>query len=147
MDQTESFLFTAVSKATLPQVREFVQKTATSFGGTPDAVSELVIATNEAVTNIIRHGYSQQSGDIELTVGRQQDQLIIQLRDRGRPFDPTTAPIPDVTLPLEKRTPGGLGVHMMRAFTDTLSYCQTENGKNELIMIKYNAICGKDQEA
>ncbi len=132
--------FTAVSQNDLPAIREFVEKTAVSLGGTPDAVSELVVSTNEAITNILNHGYDHDDGDIEIMVARQNHKLIIRLRDRAHPFDPTTVPKPDITLPLEARTPGGLGVHMMREFTDELSYRTTNNGENELIMIKYNAV-------
>jgi len=140
MNQTEVRLFTAVSQNDLPAIRAFVEKTAVSFGGTPDAISELVVSTNEAITNILNHGYHHHAGDIEMMVARQKDRLIIRLRDRAYPFDPTTVPKPDITQPLAERTPGGLGVHMMREFTDELSYRTTKNGENELIMIKYNAV-------
>ncbi len=140
MDQAEVRRFTAVSKNDLPAIREFVENTAVSLGGTPDAVSELVVSTNEAITNILNHGYGQDVGDIEVLVARQNHKLIIRLRDHARPFDPTTVPKPDITLPLEARILGGLGVHMMREFTDELSYRTTNNGENELIMIKYDAV-------
>ena len=140
MNQTEVRQFTAVSQNDLPVIREFVEKTAVSMGGTPDAISELVVSTNEAITNILNHGYDHAAGDIEIMVARQNQRLIIRLRDRAHLFDPTTVPKPDITLPLEERTPGGLGVHMMREFTDELSYRTTENGENELIMVKYNAV-------
>ena len=140
MEQLLVKRFTAVSQDNLPDVREFVEQAAMSLGGTEDAISELVVSTNEAITNILNHGYNHQAGDIEITVGCQNRNLIIQLRDNAKPFDPTTVPKPDITLPLEERTPGGLGVHMMREFTDELSYRTTNNGENKLIMIKYNAV-------
>ena len=139
MDQSQVKRFTAVSQDNLPDIREFVEQAAMALGGKEDAISELVVSTNEAITNILNHGYDQ-AGDIEITVGCQNHSLIIRLRDNAQPFDPTTVPKPDITLPLEQRTPGGLGVHMMREFTDKLSYRTTNNGENELIMIKYNAI-------
>lgn len=140
MDQAEVMRYKVVKPQDLPAIRAFVRKTAVSFGGTNDAISALVAATNEAVTNILNHGYENDPGSIEITVGRQKHQLIIQLRDRAHPFDPTTVSQPDITLPLADRTPGGLGVHMMREFTDALSYRTTKNGENELIMIKFHAI-------
>jgi len=140
MDQAEVKRFTAVSHNDLPAIRAFIEETAVSLGGIPVAVSELVVATNEAVTNILNHGYANEIGDIEVMVARQKQRLIIRLRDRAQPFDPTTVPMPDITLPLEERTPGGLGVHMMREFTDELSHHTTNDGENELIMIKYHAI-------
>jgi len=38
------------------------------------------------------------------------------------PFDPTTAPPADTSLPLEERTPGGLGIHLIRSMVDTIDY-------------------------
>ncbi|KAA3660064.1 MAG: ATP-binding protein [Chloroflexi bacterium] len=140
MDQAEVKKFTAVSQNDLPAIRQFVEQTAVSLDGTPDAISELIVSTNEAITNILNHGYNHKAGDIEIMVARQNNHLIIRLRDHAHPFDPTSVPKPDITLPLEARTPGGLGVHMIREFTDDLTYRTTNDGENELIMIKYDAI-------
>jgi serine/threonine-protein kinase RsbW len=37
-------------------------------------------------------------------------------------FDPRAAPAPDVGAPLERREPGGLGLHLVRRLVDTLEY-------------------------
>jgi len=46
------------------------------------------------------------------------------------------SPGPDVTLPLEMRPIGGLGIHLMREFMDDLSYPPGRMGKNLLRMRK-----------
>ena len=51
------------------------------------------------------------------------------------PFDPTAAPQADVTLGVEDRKIGGLGIYLVRNIMDTVSY-RYENGKNILTMIK-----------
>ena len=50
------------------------------------------------------------------------DSVAAEVIDNGRPFDPTSAPPPDLSLPLEQRPPGGLGIHLMRELMDGLDY-------------------------
>ncbi len=38
------------------------------------------------------------------------------------PFDVTKAPDVDVTLPIEQRRPGGLGLHLIRRLLDSIEY-------------------------
>lgn len=121
----------------LARVREFVATTAFSLTNDLNAIDDLVLALTEAVTNVIVHSYRQNPGPIRVEVGLAPDQLIILLTDEGPPYDPTGAPTPDTTLPLDQRQPGGLGIHMMRHLTDELRYQRTSDGKNQLSLIKF----------
>lgn len=119
----------------LAAMRQFVEDTVTAVCPNPDAISDLIIAINEAVTNVIVHGYRGQPGAIEIVIER-NDRLRVHIRDEAPPFDPTSVAAPDVTLPLEKRPLGGMGVHMMRQFVDVLTYRAISSGGNELILEK-----------
>jgi serine/threonine-protein kinase RsbW len=121
-------------------IRELVEQAAVGAGGDPDLVADLVLAVNEAVCNILIHGYQNEAGSVEVTVEQHGADLQVRLRDEAPPYDPTTVPAPDITLPLELRRLGGMGVHMMRQFTDELSYRQSAGGMNELLLVKRNAI-------
>jgi anti-sigma regulatory factor (Ser/Thr protein kinase) len=124
----------------LAAIRELVESSSVAAGGDPDLVADLVLAVNEAVCNIITHGYQNEPGSVEVIVEQTDHDLLVRLRDEAPPFDPTTVPTPDVTRPLEIRRLGGMGVHMMRQFTDELSYGQTADELNELVMVKHNVI-------
>lgn len=123
----------------LAAIRQFVTESAEQLGCKTDAVDDMIVAFNEAVTNSIVHGYNRQAGSITVIVRRQEDKLEVCLRDDAPPFDPTAVPAPDITKPLEQRRPGGMGVHMMRHFTDNLHYCFTIDGQNELRLVKKEA--------
>jgi anti-sigma regulatory factor (Ser/Thr protein kinase) len=57
---------------------------------------------------------------VRLQIGA--DAVVAEVIDNGRPFDPTGAPPPDLSLPLEERPPGGLGIPLMRGLMDSLAY-------------------------
>jgi serine/threonine-protein kinase RsbW len=129
----------------LEEVRQFVERAALSLGGEPEAVGDMVVAVNEAVTNILVHGYGNQSGDLLLEVRCRDDELQVCLEDQAPVFDPLTAPEPDVTLPLEQRPLGGVGVKMMRAFTDELQHEVTAAGGNRLTLKKRQTPADQDR--
>jgi serine/threonine-protein kinase RsbW len=120
----------------LAAAREFMRETATSLGVDPATISDMVLAANEAITNIIVHGYENQPGMIEIEVKREIHTLIVCLRDQAPLFDPLTAPMPDLTLPLEQRPFGGMGIYMTQQLMDEVLYRITPQGDNELTLIK-----------
>lgn len=121
----------------LEQMRAFVSEICSKFTSQKDLVDDLILALDEAVTNIIVHGYKGKPGKIQLALSTEIGRLCARLSDQSAPFDPTLAPDPDVTLPLEKRKPGGLGVYMMRQLTDQILYQRTSQGENQLTLIKH----------
>jgi serine/threonine-protein kinase RsbW len=120
----------------IPTIINTVTQTAVVLGSNHDAVDEIIVALDEAITNAIVHGYQRQPGIIEIEVKQQGNDLAIYIRDEAPLFDPTTVPTPDISLPLHLRPYGGLGVHMMRNFTDELHYQVTANDQNELVLVK-----------
>jgi serine/threonine-protein kinase RsbW len=120
----------------LREIRRFVREAATALGADPDAVSDLVLAVDESAANIIVHGYRGEEGIIEIEIGREKDALVVCLRDQAAPFDPNDVPPPDLTLPLEERPLGGLGVYMTRQLVDQVIHHVPLQGGNELILVK-----------
>jgi serine/threonine-protein kinase RsbW len=120
----------------LAVVRCFVEEMATGLEFDCKVIDDMLQAVEEAVANTILHGYSRQPGAIEVEVQRERDELVVRLRDQAPHFDPTGFPPPDLTLPLEERRPGGLGIHLMRQFTDTVIYRVTSDERNELTLVK-----------
>ena len=117
-------------------IRRFVEETATALKADRDAIDDMVQAVDESATNIIVHGYRGRSGNIEIEVAQEEDMLVVRLCDHAPHFDPTRAPPPDLTLPLERRYFGGLGIHLIRQFTDSATYRTTSEGGNELTLRK-----------
>jgi serine/threonine-protein kinase RsbW len=123
----------------LADVRRFVETQAAMLDVGQDAVEDMILAVDEAVTNVIVHGYQDQEGVIEIEVRREGDALIVHLRDEAAPFDPTTFPSPDLTLPPEERILSGMGVCLIRRRTDEVKHRHTLNRGNELTLVKREA--------
>jgi serine/threonine-protein kinase RsbW len=133
---TKSSLRIAAEVKNLSEIRCFVQETASALGLDPATVPKVILAVDEAVSNIIVHGYQRQEGIVEIEVSQERDALVIRIRDEAPPFDPTIVPAPDVTLPLEKRIPGGLGIHLIRKIMDEMAHRVIPQGGNELTLVK-----------
>ncbi|HEX6136269.1 MAG TPA: ATP-binding protein [Casimicrobiaceae bacterium] len=95
------------------------------------------LAVDEMCTNVIVHGYrGLQPGPIALTVTPHPDRLVIRIVDRGYPFDPRSAPAPDLCASVEERPIGGLGCHLVRSVMDGIDYETTVDGGNRLTLVK-----------
>ena len=132
----EPTLHIAAELKNLSLIRRFVQETAAALGADQAVIADMILATDEAVTNVIVHGYQDRHGMIEIELRRNGDAIVIYLRDRSVPFDPTSVPAPDVTQPLEERPLGGMGIHLIRQLMDEVRHHITPQGGNELIMTK-----------
>jgi serine/threonine-protein kinase RsbW len=85
------------------------------------AVHHVALVIDEILTNVATHGGSP---DVPATVALdvQPDRISGEIGDTGKPFDPRTAPAPDIGAPLEERKIGGLGLHLVRQLTSALEY-------------------------
>jgi glutamate/tyrosine decarboxylase-like PLP-dependent enzyme/anti-sigma regulatory factor (Ser/Thr protein kinase) len=120
----------------LSQIRHFVQERATTLDVDPDVVPDVLLAVDEAATNVMAHGYQGREGVIEIEVLREEDALVIRLRDEAEPFDPTTIPPPDLTVPAGERALGKLGMYLVRRVMDEISHRVTLQRGNELTLVK-----------
>ena len=122
----------------LHRIREFVTESAEALGAAPTSFDDLRIAVDEAVTNILTHGYGGP-GDVELELTADGSDLVVRLRDRAPSFDPRLAPPADLRPPGERDEPGGLGVHLMKSMMDKIVHRSIDSG-NELTMTKCGVI-------
>jgi len=130
------FLRIAAKLENLAAIRRFVEEAAAALGVGPATVTDIVLAVDEAASNIVVHGYRGQPGTIEIEVKRERDALLIYLRDEASPFDPNSVPAPDLTTPLEQRATGGMGIHLIRQIMDKVTHRNTSQGGNELFLVK-----------
>jgi serine/threonine-protein kinase RsbW len=122
----------------LAVARQFVREQCEIQGiSDRSLVDGLMLAVDEAMTNVIVHGYQKGPGSIELVVGREGYKLVVWLRDQAPVFDPTTVPPPDLAIPVIERALGGMGIHLIRQSVDEIGHFPLPGGGNELRLIKY----------
>lgn len=93
----------------------------------PSIAWRLRVVLDELVANILTHG-ARGGGEpiIDVSFRRDGRRIEMTVADNGMPFDPLAHPAPDVTLPLEARPPGGVGLALVRALTDDACYARTD---------------------
>lgn len=104
--------------------------------GFESIASAVLTALDEACTNVIKYAYSGNPGLLSISWHKQDNSVVITVKDTGRPFDPASAYPPELESNLEDRTVGGLGIHLMKELMDEISYsCNPDTG-NALTMKK-----------
>jgi serine/threonine-protein kinase RsbW len=99
-----------------------------------EGVFGIQMAVDEACTNIIKYSYPEQVGLITITCEVGENSLTVVINDKGKPFDPNSVLPPDLEASLDKRSIGGLGIHLMRKYMDDVSYNYEEGTGNTLVM-------------
>jgi serine/threonine-protein kinase RsbW len=120
----------------LADIRALVREVAIEGGAPPVCLDDLVQAVDEAATNIVVHGYGREGGPIDVDARVEDEQVVIELRDRAPTFDPTEVPEPDLSVPPLQRRPGGMGLHLIRLATDSMTYRPRAGGGNILTLIR-----------
>ncbi len=87
----------------------------------------------EAVTNIIDYAYDDKQSNVSVSSAIIDNSIIIELEDTGRPFNPLALPDVKLTDSLDEAKIGGLGIHLIKNYTDDCAY-QRENSTNRLKM-------------
>jgi len=115
----------------LPEVLAYVDGHARALGLDAGARFDVRLAVEELVTNIIRHGYGEgDDGPVEVACAEREGALRVTIEDRARPFDPASAPPPDLGSDWRRRRIGGLGRHLTRSVVDDLAHQALAGGGN-----------------
>lgn len=135
-DATERHLVLHNDIQQIPQLADFVETIAEEMRLEQSLAMGMNLALEEAVTNVILYAYpSGSDGLVDIEAILRKDSLEFIITDSGIPFDPTQAPVADVTLDVEKRPIGGLGIYLVRTIMDVVKY-ERKDGHNVLSMIK-----------
>ena len=120
----------------LIKVRDFVVKNGRKMGLTPKQLSEIKLAVDEAVSNIIRHAYIGKKGGFQVEMKQLEDAVQIDIKDQGVVFDWNSVLEPDLYKYVETRRKGGLGIWLIKKLIDEVEYNRIE-GNNILTMKVY----------
>ncbi|MCG8545305.1 MAG: SpoIIE family protein phosphatase, partial [Alphaproteobacteria bacterium] len=113
-----------------------VEDLGASAGLSPKLVHDLNLALDELLTNTIGYGYEDdEEHQITVRVSVGPDVVTAEIEDDAKPFNPLTAPPPDLGATLAERQVGGLGIHIVKSLMDRMEY-RREGERNHLIIEK-----------
>jgi len=97
-----------------------------------DAVDDIKVAVGEACTNVIEHATPESPSpeEIEISCLLEPEALVIEVRDRGRGFDPDLHAQPD---PFSE---GGLGLILIQALMDEVQLTSLAGQGTQVRMLK-----------
>ena len=99
------------------------------------AQMQIEVAVEELFVNIASYAYPPGSGSVTIEYSCENGVAEITLTDSGTPYDPLAKEDPDITLTVQERPIGGLGILMVKKTMDDMSY-RSENGCNILTIKK-----------
>jgi len=120
----------------LDMVVRFVAERLSAVGCSVKQQAQITIAVEEVFVNIAYYAYGGKSGGATIRISINNDEyIVIEFEDGGKPYNPFSRENPDVTAGVEKREIGGLGVYMVKKLMDSAEY-RRDGGKNVLTLRK-----------
>jgi serine/threonine-protein kinase RsbW len=123
----------------LKEVRSFILKSGNTLGVKNDTLGDLCLVVDEAVTNIVLHGYDGREGNVDVQMERDGDSVVISIRDTAESFDAADVETPHLETSLREREFGGMGIFLIRKLTDEAEFRTLPGLGNELRLVKHQA--------
>lgn len=100
-------------------------------------VDKFDIVIDEIFSNISKYAYKTSNKNITIicNYNKVRNQILITFKDSGFAYNPLDAVEPDITIPVEERPNGGLGLFIVKNIIDEMKYIR-KNKKNILTLKK-----------
>jgi anti-sigma regulatory factor (Ser/Thr protein kinase) len=94
------------------------------------------LALEELFTNMVKYSTTTDA-PVHVEIVAIEGGVEVTLTDYDvEPFDVTKSPDVDVTLPIEQRRPGGLGLHLIRRLLDSIEYDYSKEKRRSRITFR-----------
>ncbi|GAB6057919.1 ATP-binding protein [Desulfonatronum parangueonense] len=126
--------------SSLDRFQEFLQECADSAGLPPAVSLKISMVLEEVLLNIFKNAYPpDHQGGVELACGIQGNGqgFLVRFTDQGQAFDPLSMPPPDVTLDMDDRQEGGLGILLMKKMSRSQHY--RREGDSNILELVFDA--------
>jgi len=103
---------------------------------TEKTVHDIQMALDELLTNIVNYGYEDSDEHkIDVRFGINDDAVRVEIIDDSKPYNILEQENPDISLSVEDKPIGGLGIFLIKKLMSNVDY-YTKEGKNHLVMTK-----------
>lgn len=124
--------------AEIPRVSSELEEAMRACDFSEEAILDIQLAVEEAIANIVLHGYQGAPGEVEIRIHVTRGALQVRISDSAPPFNPLLHADPDRGSDLSERHVGNLGIYLMRRVVNDIHY-QYAGGKNVLTLVKKRA--------
>ena len=102
------------------------------------AMLQINIAIDEIYSNIVKFAYGDATGPADVMIGCDEAKRVVSIvfEDEGTPYNPLDREDPDITLSIEERGIGGLGLFMVKKIMDDVIY--NYDGTKNILTLKKN---------
>lgn len=116
----------------LEAVNDFIHEQIKSFSCQSQTLFQIDLAVEEIFVNISHYAYSPDKGTVQIdcSVEKTADapaKVTVSFTDSGKAFNPLEKPDPDITLSVEEREIGGLGIFLTKKYMDSVLYERKDN--------------------
>ena len=102
----------------LASIREWLNQSLSDWSVPENVRNDLALAVTEFCSNIVRHGYANRAGKIDLEALRRNDAVRLTITDDAPLFIPNY----DKSKPLGQLREGGYGLHLIESLVDDIAY-------------------------
>lgn len=121
----------------LSVIRDFIRNSAKDAGIAPEDADNIILAVDEACTNIIKHAYkSVPDGEIIIRIEYNNRKFKVTIIDFGNSFEPEKVPSPDLKKYYREHKVGGLGMYLMKKLMDDVKYKSIPGKYNQVLLSK-----------
>lgn len=121
-----------------PIAQALVREAAGKCGFEGASLGQIDIAVEEAVTNVMKHSYdAEENSTFEIVCEPIPEGIQIIIKDMGIPFDPSRIPHYKSSKILEDLSTAGLGVHLMKAMMDEVTFHNLGPEGRETRLVKH----------
>jgi sigma-B regulation protein RsbU (phosphoserine phosphatase) len=119
----------------LDRVIEWVMEILSAEECPPKICNQIEVAAEELFVNIASYAYGGETSEVVISAGIRDGRFAMRFEDSGVAFNPLEQPDPDVTVAIEDRAIGGLGIFLTRKWMDEVVYERVAD-RNVLIIYK-----------
>ena len=121
----------------LSEIRDFVSTNALQAGIAVATIDNIILAVDEACTNIIKHAYKlSPQGEIVIKIDYDEEKFTITIIDYGKSFEPDRVPLPDLQKYYREHRVGGLGMYLIKSLMDDVEYTTIPGKYNQVLLSK-----------
>lgn len=124
-------------KEKLDEVLDFIHGILDETQCSMKTMMVIDLCVEEVFVNIASYAYGNEVGNAKVGVELDQDRSQVKLifSDSGVPYDPLAKEDPDISLSVEERQIGGLGIFLVKKKMDDVIY-EYKDGQNVLTLVK-----------